>query len=126
MDSRAVANLTEMTEAENNITLLKQQLADANKDLSNWKIEIEVEVVPFNDTYQLDVRSAVGGKVYNRRFSQIDITYFVDDKQSFMHDLAQRTLLQMLTDEMKSELNDKVSKAMDNILRLSQSKGFSK
>lgn len=126
MDSRAVANLAEMTEAENSITLLKQQLADANKDLFNWKVEIEVEVVPYNGSYQLEVKSTVGGKVYNRRFTESDVTYFADDKQSFIHSLAQHTLLQMLTDTMKTELNDKVSKAMDNIQRLSQSQGFSK
>lgn len=124
MDQRAVANLTEMTEATNSIKLLQQQLAEANKELVDWKIDFSVEVTPSNGKYDILIKGEAGGVVVQKILSQDHAKYFVDDKHTIAHSLAQQFIIELLTEKAISVVGPALSRAIDNVDRLSTSKGF--
>jgi hypothetical protein len=124
MDQRAVANLTEMTEATNRIKLLQQQLAEANKELVDWKIDFNVQVTPNNGAYDVHITGEAGGKVVTKVLSQTHAKYFIDDKHTIAHSLAQQFIIELLTEHVVSKLGPPLSRAIDNVDRLSISKGL--
>lgn len=124
MDQRAVANLAEMTEANNSINLLKQQLSDANQFVNTWKIEYEVDVIPHNDLYDIHVKASAGGKLFNYVISSVEARYFADDHATLIQQIAERMLVAVLAETSTKALAPKLSKAIVNVNKLISSKGF--
>jgi hypothetical protein len=124
MDQRATANVAEMVEANSNIETLKQQLAAAMNDLTNWKVVFDVEVIPSGTHYDIRVAASAGGKVFNYMISQGDALYFNDDKATIIHMIAQRMVVELLTDTAVNALSSKLTNAITNVHKLASSKGF--
>jgi len=123
MDQRAVANLAEMTEASNAINLLKKQLAEANKNINNWKVEFEVQVQPNNGKYDIEIKASAGGKITTQIISQEEVLYFVDDIHSLTLGVSRRLLLELLTDIAMLDLGPTLTKAIANVEKLASNKG---
>lgn len=119
---RAAANVAEIVDANATINRLKLQLAEANQQLKDWKINVDVEVQPSGSSYNIVIRTEAGGRIYQEALSTIDAQYFYDDKDTFIRLIADHVLVSLLRDRLVEKLTPKISKAIQNVHTLT--KGF--
>jgi hypothetical protein len=110
---------SDITDAMTTIRVQKDKLVEALNELSKWKIEAHVEVVPSTLELKVTVQK-LNGQGFIKTFTKEQALYYKDDPATLVTTVVMLIEQQLITPTLVEELTPQVSAALKNITKIAR------
>ena len=113
---------SQIVEAEQTINTLSTELLKYKADSNTWKIEVDVELVVNSlGVPDIHVTAKTGKRGVSTVISNESAAYFSADPETIIDDLTRKILIDVLSDQLKSDLGAKLKRALINAKQMKTS-----
>lgn len=111
-------HVSDLVAARERIQNLQERLEQAKADNDKWKLAFDVNVRPINNTFELVVTARVGQRGFTNTISAPEVLSFAGDFDTLSKIVAERMLVQLLKEQVETELYDDFTRGCRNIVQL--------
>lgn len=109
---------SELADATNRMKQLADEVNRLTQELAIWKLDIDIDVEPEDNGFEIVV-SVKGREGMTLYLMQDHVLYMATDKAGLLSEVAQKIVDECLLKVVKENIAHKLSRAVDNIVQLS-------